>query len=394
MEKQYSYLERVNRLKEKVFDTYPEIDLEDAKLLTQSFLETQGEALVTRKAKAFLKQCQEKSVKIWDDELIVGNAGSKIRGGILSADVCWSVLDRELETINTREYDKFRLLPEDKKDFEEIIRPYWKGGVQTVKSWLARIPADVAALRDNGALYIDKKAVRGWGEVTAGYEWFISNGVEGLRKKILARKSELDATVPGDYEKEIYLDALLIVCEGMETLAERYAIEAERLAALEGDGRRKAELREIAAVCRQVPAYPARTFREAMQSFYFYQICIFMEQNAAAYNPGRMDQYLYPYYKADLEAGRITAEEAQEALRLPLGQILRTLPLPGRQIRGIRLRLPDVPEPLRGRRRQHGARRGKRPLIHDNPGDDGYPALPALTFRTLQHGEKPQLLPA
>ena len=85
-------------------------------------------------------------------------------------------------------------------------------------------PADVAALRDNGALYIDKKAVRGWGEVTAGYEWFISNGVEGLRKKILARKSELDATVPGDYEKEIYLDALLIVCEGIETLAERYAI--------------------------------------------------------------------------------------------------------------------------------------------------------------------------
>ena len=311
MEKQYSYLERVNRLKEKVFDTYPEIDLEDAKLLTQSFLETQGEALVTRKAKAFLKQCQEKSVKIWDDELIVGNAGSKIRGGILSADVCWSVLDRELETINTREYDKFRLLPEDKKDFEEIIRPYWKGR-SNYEEWLARIPADVAALRDNGALYIDKKAVRGWGEVTAGYEWFISNGVEGLRKKILARKSELDATVPGDYEKEIYLDALLIVCEGMETLAERYAIEAERLAALEGDGRRKAELREIAAVCRQVPAYPARTFREAMQSFYFYQICIFMEQNAAAYNPGRMDQYLYPYYKADLEAGRITAEEAQE----------------------------------------------------------------------------------
>ena len=311
MEKQYSYLERVNRLKEKVFDTYPEIDLEDAKLLTQSFLETQGEALVTRKAKAFLKQCQEKSVKIWDDELIVGNAGSKIRGGILSADVCWSVLDRELETINTREYDKFRLLPEDKKDFEEIIRPYWKGR-SNYEEWLARIPADVAALRDNGALYIDKKAVRGWGEVTAGYEWFISNGVEGLRKKILARKSELDATVPGDYEKEIYLDALLIVCEGIETLAERYAIEAERLAALEGDGRRKAELREIAAVCRQVPAYPARTFREAMQSFYFYQICIFMEQNAAASNPGRMDQYLYPYYKADLEAGRITAEEAQE----------------------------------------------------------------------------------
>lgn len=305
------YLERINKLKAKVFSTYPEIDLEDAKILTKSFLETQGEALVTRKAKAFLKQCQEKTVQIWDDELIVGNAGSKIRGGILSADVCWSVLDRELDTINTRRYDKFRLLPEDRKDFEELIRPYWKGR-SNYEAWLARIPDDVAALRDNGALYIDKKAVRGWGEVTAGYGWFISNGVEGLRKIILERKAKLDATIPGDYEKEVYLDALLIVCEGMETLAERYAIEADRLAGIEKDSKRRAELLRIAENCRHVPAYPARTFYEAMQSFYFYQICIFMEQNAAAYNPGRMDQYLYPYYKADLEAGRITPDEAQE----------------------------------------------------------------------------------
>ena len=167
LKKQPKYMERVNRLKEKVFETYPEIDLEDAKLLTESFLETQGEALVTRKAKAFLKQCREKTVKIWDDELIVGNSGSKIRGGILSADVCWSVLDKELETINTREYDKFHLLPEDKKTFQELIRPYWKGR-SNYEEWLARIPSDVAALRDNGALYIDKKAVRGWGEVRKG----------------------------------------------------------------------------------------------------------------------------------------------------------------------------------------------------------------------------------
>lgn len=306
-----NYMDRVNRLKAKVFETYPEIDLEDATILTKSFIETQGECLVTRKAKAFLKQCQEKSIKIWPEELIVGNAGSKIRGGILSADVCWSVLDRELDTINTRKYDKFRLTPEDKKDFEEIIRPYWKGR-SNYEEWLARIPADVAALRDNGALYIDKKAVRGWGEVTAGYEWFIQNGVEGLRKRILERKDQLDATVPGDYEKEVYLDALLITAEGIEVLAERYAAEAERMASSERDDGRRAELKQIAETCRQVPARPARTFREAMQSFYFYQICIFMEQNAAAYNPGRMDQYLWPYYKADLEAGRITPESAQE----------------------------------------------------------------------------------
>ena len=90
------YADRINRLKEKVLTTYPEIDLENARILTQSFHETEGEVFVLRKAKAFRRQCQEKTVEIWDDELIVGNAGSKIRGGILSADVCWSVLDKEL----------------------------------------------------------------------------------------------------------------------------------------------------------------------------------------------------------------------------------------------------------------------------------------------------------
>ena len=307
------YADRINRLKEKVLTTYPEIDLENARILTQSFHETEGEVFVLRKAKAFRRQCQEKTVEIWDDELIVGNAGSKIRGGILSADVCWSVLDKELDTINTRPYDKFHLRPEDRKIFEEEIRPYWKGR-SNYEAWLAQIPEDVAALRDNGALYIDKKAVRGWGEVTAGYEWFIKNGVNGIVKLVEAQKAGLDATRPGDYEKEAYLDSLLVVAEGMLTLAERYALEADRLASAEKDPARRRELRKIAEICRHVPAQPACTFHEALQSFYFYQIFLFMEQNAAAYNPGRMDQYLYPYYKADHDAGRITPEEAQELL--------------------------------------------------------------------------------
>jgi len=308
-----SYMSRITRLKERVLSAYPEIDLENARILTESFMETEGEPLVLRKAKAFRKQCQEKTVKIWDDELIVGSAGSKLRGGIVSVDVCWSVLDNELETINTRPYDKFILREEDKEMFKKVIRPYWKGR-SNYEEWLARITPDIALFRDNGALYIDKKAVRGWGEVTAGYEWFINNGVEGIISLIKETKQSLDPTRPGDYEKEIYLDALLIAAEGMITLAERYAIEAERLLESETNPQRKKELQEIAKNCRHVPAKPARTFYEALQSFYFYQIFLLMEQNAAAYNPGRFDQYMYPFYKQDIEAGRITPEKAQELL--------------------------------------------------------------------------------
>lgn len=306
-------MERIHYMKDRVVNKKPEMDLENARILTESFQETAGEPLCIRKAKAFRRQCQEKTVQIWDQELIVGCSGSKMRGGILCADTCWSILDDELETISTRKYDPFYLKPEDKELFLTKIKPYWQGR-STYEAWLKQIPDDCRDLRDTGQVYINRKAVRGWGETTAGYRQIIEEGIESICSTIRQRKAELDPTVPGDIEKEDYLNALLISAEGICILAERYAAEAERLADTESDSVRKEELLTIASNCHRVPRYPARTFHEALQSLYIYQICIFMEQNAASYNPGRMDQYLYPYYKNDLENGTLTEEKAQELL--------------------------------------------------------------------------------
>lgn len=308
-----SYKERIELLKERVLSIKPEMDLENARITTESFMETEGEPLALRKAKAFRKQCQKKDVTIYPYELIVGCSGSKLRAGLLNPDTCWSILNDELETISTRSYDPFYLPAKDRKIFEEVIRPYWKGR-STYEQWLARVSDDVADLKNYGAVYIDRKAVRGFGETTADYARIINKGVSGIEEEIFARKEGIDFTEPGAYEEDMYLESLLVIAEGIRTLAARYADEADRLAAAETDSFRKKELEEIAAVCRRVPAKPARTFREALQSLFLYQICIFMEQNAASYNPGRMDQYLWPFYRADLEAGRITPEEAQELL--------------------------------------------------------------------------------
>lgn len=308
-----SYMDRIEYMKNRVVHTKPEMDLENAKILTESFRETAGEPLCIRKAKAFLKQCQEKTVKIWEKELIVGCSGSKMRGGILCADTCWSILDEELDTIGTRKYDPFYLREEDKEVFLKEIKPYWEGR-STYEAWLKQIPEDCRELRDAGQVYINRKAVRGWGETTAGYRQVIEEGIEGICENIRKRRALLDPVVPGDIEKDNYLQAMLISAEGICTLAERYADEAARLAAEESDETRRQELLAMEAACRRVPRYPARTFHEALQSLYLYQICIFMEQNAASYNPGRMDQYLYPYYKADLEKGILTEEKAQELL--------------------------------------------------------------------------------
>ena len=307
------YLARIERLKQRVLSTRPEIDLEDAIILTKGFQEAEGQPLCVQKAYAFKKQCLEKTVPIWPDELIVGNAGSKQRGGIVSVDKCWSVLNEELDTISQRPYDPFYLRPEDKKAFEEIIRPYWKGR-STYEQWLVQCPDFAAVLRDCGALYINRKAVRGWGETTAGYATVIREGMEGILAHIERVLEPLDVCRAGDYEKIEYLKAMRLAAEGIAALGHRYAAEARRQAAGETDGKRRQELLDIAETCDRVPERPARTFREAIQSMYIYQTAIFMEQNAASYNPGRMDQYLYPYYKADIEAGRLTPEQAQELL--------------------------------------------------------------------------------
>jgi formate C-acetyltransferase len=305
------YMERIKRLKARVINTRPAMDLENAKILTESFQQTEGQPQVLRKAKAFREQCRRKSVTIWDDELIVGCSGSRIRGGILCADVCWSILDKELDTISDRPYDPFYLDAESHRIFTDIVRPYWKGK-SNYEQWLTQMPQDVAALREATVIYIDRKAVRGPGELTAGFDLLLSEGINGVLERIETRKAALDPAVAGNYPKIVYLSALRIAAEGVINLAERYADECERLAANEMSPNRRSELQEIAEICRHVPAHPARTFYEAMQSVYLYHVCTFMEQNAASYNPGRMDQYLWPFYKADLGAGRITPERAQE----------------------------------------------------------------------------------
>ena len=234
------YMDRIDRLKQRVLKTKPEMDLENAIILTKGFQESEGQPLCIRKAYAFKKQCLEKTVKIWGDELIVGNAGSKQRGGILSVDTCWSVLDEELDTISTRPYDPFYLRPEDRKAFEEIIRPYWKGR-STYEQWLVQCPDFAATLRDCGALYINRKSVRGWGETTAGYSRVIKEGMEGIKAHIHKVLDTLDITRPGDYEKIEYLKAMELAADGISALGHRYAAEARKQAEAELDEKRRKE---------------------------------------------------------------------------------------------------------------------------------------------------------
>lgn len=308
-----TYMNRIEKLRERVVNATPTMDIENALILTESFRKTEALPRENRKAKAFKDVCSKKTVTIWDHELIVGCSGKLPRGGVLCADVCWSVLDKELDTISTRPYDPFFISEEDKKLFRQVIKPYWLGR-SNFEKWEAQAPQDIVDLKENAVIYIDRKAVRGPGELTPDYRELLAEGMEGIIEYIKGKRKEYDLSKANHYPRIAYLDAMITAAQGMIILGKRYRDEALHLAGNEKDQKRKQELEQIATVFETIPAKPATTFHEALQFVYLYHSCIFMEQNAASYNLGRIDQYLYPYYKADLEAGRITPEKAQELL--------------------------------------------------------------------------------
>lgn len=195
----------------------------------------------------------------------------------------------------------------------EEVKDYWKNKC-VLDRWRLMAPKDMETLRTNGIIFIDRKAVRGYGETTVDWRRLLKVGIGGIKKEAEEALAKLDDAVPGDLEKSFFYRAEIMVADAVIHLAHRHAELAEQKAAECADPARKAELLKIAEVCRWVPEHPARTFYEACQSILSYEYACYMEQNASSYNLGRLDQYLYPYYKADKAAGILTDDDAQELL--------------------------------------------------------------------------------
>ncbi len=176
------------------------------------------------------------------------------------------------------------------------------------------------------------------GRVIVNYERVLKEGLEGIIQRCKQKQEELKPLdSPEKLRKYDFYQGIILACEGLIRFAERYAEKAEELAKECGDEKRRQELLEIARICRKVPRKPAETFREAIQSFWFVHCALHIEMNGRGISPGRFDQYMYPYYKKDLEEGRITREEALELLellRIKMSQLIRAHPLASEGILG------------------------------------------------------------
>ncbi|MCG8531892.1 MAG: glycyl radical protein [Desulfovibrionales bacterium] len=307
----------------ETFDTVrPIIDVERAKYFTESMKETEGEMLCLRWAKAMKHIAENITVYIDENNLICGRAGAVGRYGLLYPELDGDFLDIAVRDLPTRVESPFSISEEDARIVVEEIAPYWKG--KTYHEALNKaLPEDVHKLTYDDAdgltsrfIVNETSSFRSSIQWVHDYEKVLNRGFGGLKAEALEKIEALDPLSPTDnVEKKPFLESIVIVCDAIIIWARRHAALAAQLAKKEADPVRKAELEKMAAICARVPEHPARTFHEAVQSQWFTQMFSRMEQKTGTIvSNGRMDQYFYPYYKADLEAGIMTEDEALELL--------------------------------------------------------------------------------
>ena len=304
--------ERTQRLKERLLHTRPEVESERARLLTQSYRETEGQPTVIRRALALQKILEEMSISIREDELIVGHRSNKPRSGPQFPEMSIEWIIKELDRFEIRPVDRFLTSNEVKKELREIL-PWWKGKTVCDCAW-HNIPEDTKHLIGSHIFVIDNNLLNGLGHILPNYQKAINLGFRTLKEQALSHLGRLEYLSGDDFEKRHFWKAVITVLEAAITFAHRYADLAGKLADREEDPWRKKELREISRICRRVPAHPASSFREAAQFFWFLQCICFIESDGMSISPGRFDQYMYPYYQKDLQRGILTRGEAREIL--------------------------------------------------------------------------------
>ena len=303
---------RIQKLVDALYEHMPVIESARAKLITESYKETEGEPIITRRAKAFAHILHNIPIIIRDNELIVGSSTIAPRGCQTFPEFSYEWLEAELDTVATRTADPFEIAEETKAELKEADK-YWKGKTTSELATSYMAPEAIKAIEHN-IFTPGNYFYNGVGHVTVKYWEVLETGFEGIMEKA---QKELDGCSVGDgnyARKSHFLEAVILSCKAVIDYAGRYAKLAQEIAAQTSDPVRKQELLVIAENCSRVPAKGAQNFYEACQSFWFVQQLLQMESSGHSISPGRFDQYMYPYYKKDMEAGTITREFAQELM--------------------------------------------------------------------------------
>ncbi len=304
---------RVKRMREKYFETIPQITAERLVLATEAYQKFAGDAVPIFRAKVVNYIMENMTTLIMDDELIVGTATNAYRGANLHPEFqssSWYISD--IDEFSSRSKDPYYISPEDKETILETLK-YWEGKSMEDLSGEA-MPAKIKELEKDDIICVGlENGVSG--ETTCDHEKILTIGLRGYMEEC---QKNIDSIIPQTMEEQAKVDfwkACIIQCQGLITYAHRMAEEAERMAFACADEKRKKELLTIAENCRVVPENPPKTFQQALQAVWFVHVYFYIEVCTTACGFGRFDQYMWPFYEKDvIKEKNITREEALEML--------------------------------------------------------------------------------
>jgi len=309
-----SMSERVARLRQQSLDAIPTISTERAELMTEFYRQDLGPVSApVRRALAFQYLMEHKTICINEGELIVGEKGPAPKAAPTYPELCCHTLE-DLDILNSREKISFAFSPQARQVYEETIIPFWRGKTmrelifgEMTEEWKTAYEAGIFTefmeQRSPGHTVLDDKIYH--------------KGFLDFKRDVQQSLQDLDyLNDPEAYNKQEQLKAMNICLDALIRFAERHAEKAIELAQQETDPQRKKELERIVEVCSYVPAHAPRDFWEALQYYWFVHLGVTTELNPwDAFNPGHLDQHLYPFYKKGLEERTLTREQAEELLQ-------------------------------------------------------------------------------
>ena len=294
---------RITLLKEKMLNEPRYVSIEQARIITRIYQENESLSIPKKRALSLKAALEELEIGVEKEELIVGNRTKGVRYGVVFPESGCSWVNKEFETLPTRPQDKFRIKKEDVKEFKEIIYPYWQDrSLEDVikENYGEEINAIAKVVKINQKDHAQ-------GHICPDTKTWLELGPKGLMTKAYEKLKNCD-----ENQKEFY-ECTIIVLEGVCHFMMRYHdYILTMLESLEDDN--KKSLQRVADICANLASRPAQSFHEAVQSLWFLFVVLHMESNASSFSPGRMDQYLYPYYQKDIEKGIISKQEALEIL--------------------------------------------------------------------------------
>jgi len=302
------YKKRTLSMKSRIISQPHEICIERARLFTESYKRSKGEPPIIRFAKAMEHLLTHMTIKIWDDEFIVGNRTTKLVGTPLYPEVRVDTIELDLDLYNNRDIQKFLLSEADKKIINEEVIPYWKNEEDTVKSrFNSYLNPNLTELMLFLPYIVDVNITNGVGHFFPGHENVLKGGFNALVQKAESKLKDF----LNEPEKVNFIRSIIIILESVKKYVKRFSDLAKNLAEKEINKDRRNELLEISKICLNISENPPESFKEALQLIFFTHVIAGLEDGGYAISVGRLDQLLYPYYIKDLKNGKIIDKEVQ-----------------------------------------------------------------------------------